>query len=238
MSRARATVRSAKTYVQVLGWLFIAWVGVATLRVIQHGFELTIPSEGLDEDAFEAYMLGANGLAVINAGLFIATVVTFAMWMNRSNKIALSFSDMLRHGPNGWGWFFCPFANLVVPYRAVKELYTAARPAQWVPGFFAAWWGTWIAAGVLSRLESRLALRDDPSTLSLGAGLALVAALLIMAAAILARKVVLAVYDAQELHPEPVSVTPPVSNHGILGAPTVGPDPYEERLDRELRAQG
>ena len=61
----------------------------------------------------------------------------------------------------GWavGWFFVPFANLVLPYRALKEIYKASfNNAEWerisVPYYFPVWWATWIMTNVLARVYS------------------------------------------------------------------------------------
>lgn len=70
--------------------------------------------------------------------------------------------EKLRITP-GWavGWFFVPFANLVMPYRALKEIYRASfKNADWeqnpVPYHFPIWWIFWIATNVLSNSSSRM----------------------------------------------------------------------------------
>lgn len=67
----------------------------------------------------------------------------------------------------GWavGWYFVPFANLVMPYRAMKEIWLASRsPQDWQPGpagLLPLWWGLWLAGGVLGNISMRLNLRAD-----------------------------------------------------------------------------
>ena len=63
----------------------------------------------------------------------------------------------------GWavGWFFVPFANLVMPYRALKEIYKASfNNAEWeqnpIPHYFPVWWATWIVTNVVSNIQSKM----------------------------------------------------------------------------------
>jgi hypothetical protein len=63
--------------------------------------------------------------------LLIGTIVVWCMWefRARSNLDAFGASG-LRISP-GWsvGWWFIPFANLVMPYRAMSEVWRASGPS-------------------------------------------------------------------------------------------------------------
>src|SRR5207237_10475885 len=52
----------------------------------------------------------------------VACFISVGMWIYRTNANAHSFSTDMTITP-GWsvGWFFIPFANLVMPYRGVQE---------------------------------------------------------------------------------------------------------------------
>lgn len=94
--------------------------------------------------------------------VYIASVVLFVIWMSRAYKNLLYFRTTgLEHSPR-WavGSFFVPFANLVVPYRAVKEIWLASSPEldvsgsdswklQKVPAIIKWWWGLWLLSNFL-----------------------------------------------------------------------------------------
>lgn len=54
------------------------------------------------------------------------------------------------------GWYFVPFANLVMPYRALRQVYSASMdPPGWTDDMrpiMAAWWWLFILSGLLSNL--------------------------------------------------------------------------------------
>jgi len=64
----------------------------------------------------------------------------------------ISRKEELKFSP-GWsvGWYFIPFANLVMPYRSLKETYKASfKSENWhsikIPYDFPFWWSTWLLA--------------------------------------------------------------------------------------------
>ena len=63
----------------------------------------------------------------------------------------------------GWsvGWYFIPFANLVMPYRSLKETYKASfNSEEWqnnrVPYDFPIWWATYLIGNVISYFSIRM----------------------------------------------------------------------------------
>jgi hypothetical protein len=93
------------------------------------------------------------------AALF-ASYVLVGFWIYRTNANAHAFSSALTISP-GWsvGWFFVPFANLVMPYRGVKEVWQESHECAGrreevdspLPGW---WWGLWIATNISSNIAS------------------------------------------------------------------------------------
>lgn len=86
---------------------------------------------------------------------FLATVVLWCVWQHRAQRSAGEITTGgLRFTP-AWavGWWFIPFANLVKPFQAVRELWKASHGgaawnerATWhVIGW---WWGLWIAGNI------------------------------------------------------------------------------------------
>jgi Domain of unknown function (DUF4328) len=111
-------------------------------------------------------------LALAQIVVYIATVTLFLMWVYRTHENLAAFGvpkHQLQYS-SGWavGSFFVPFANLVIPYRAIKELWRKSVPNQTSmfgeispPGFFPAWWGFWIASNIASQIYFRLSWREQ-----------------------------------------------------------------------------
>lgn len=111
------------------------------------------------------------GLGLGQIVVYIATVVTFLMWLYRSYENLPSFGvrqNTLKYS-SGWavGSFFVPFVSLVVPYRAVKELWNKSAPNSGEmfydpgpPSFFPLWWAAWLVSNFADQIYFRLSWRD------------------------------------------------------------------------------
>lgn len=93
----------------------------------------------------------------------IVYIIMFCVWLYRSaaNNRALGASG-LKYSP-GWtvGWFFIPFANLVMPYRTVREVWLASqdpadRADRGAAPLVLAWWGTYILASATTRIAASM----------------------------------------------------------------------------------
>jgi Ca2+/Na+ antiporter len=84
--------------------------------------------------------------------LFFAAALLFLFWTFRANCNALALGAReMRYTP-GWsvGWFFVPFANLVMPFKVMREIWQAssdpgnqsAKSSSAVVGW---WWFAWLA---------------------------------------------------------------------------------------------
>ncbi len=169
----------------------------------------------------------AGLIATLASAVSLATVVVWLVWQHRSqsNLFAARLAG-LRYTP-GWavGWWFVPFANLVMPFRTMRELWTKsgvdAAPRELVP-----WWvlevlrlctGVVVAVMVVSTLswnrESHvilLELRTAQISRLIGAA----GAILGIAQAFLAIRIVGAI-DAAQLTLASASMPSP----GYLGVP-------------------
>lgn len=85
-----------------------------------------------DDPLTLAWGLFAIGLALVEIVVYIATVVFFLMWVYRARENLTAFGVGKRQLQYSSGWavgsFFVPFVNLVVPYRAMKELWQKSGP--------------------------------------------------------------------------------------------------------------
>ena len=97
-------------------------------------------------------------------GLFIfSSFFIIGRWLYVSSKINhLSEINNLSITP-GWavGWYFIPVANLIMPYRSLKETFKASfNTDDWenveVPHDLPAWWTTWIIGNLFSNVSFRL----------------------------------------------------------------------------------
>ena len=109
-------------------------------------------------------------LANAHGLVFVLAAIAFLIWIYSANARAHRLGrEGMRFSPRASVlWFFAPFANLVVPLRAVREIWRASDPAvdssdplAWkrAPGswILVVWWIAWIGANVLSRtLPTRL----------------------------------------------------------------------------------
>ncbi|PYS70839.1 MAG: hypothetical protein DMF69_12330 [Acidobacteria bacterium] len=84
----------------------------------------------------------------------LSTIVTFLIWLYRSYRNLASFGYSSRYSLGmAVGSFFIPFANLIIPYQIIKELWQKSVPENEaalgpssVPSWFPLWWFFWLVA--------------------------------------------------------------------------------------------
>lgn len=175
-------------------------------------------------------------LAIAQILVYIPTVVVFLMWVYRTHENLPAFGvpkHQLQHS-SGWavGSFFVPFANLIIPYKAITELWRKSVPNQTSmfgelspPGIFPAWWGFWIASNIADQIYFRLSWREEvqsDATAAIGA----VGSVLAIVAAVLAVQVVREIQRQQVessklISTQPTFISPPAppqfNQQGNLG---------------------
>lgn len=169
--------------------------------LVEYAFpEVTNFEEETPGAATLVFALFLLGLAFLEIGVYIVTIVFFLMWLYRSFENLPAFGvprNSIKHS-SGWavGSFFIPFVSLVVPYRAVKELWNKSVPNsgtmfgdQSPPGFFPAWWAAWLLSNFASKAYLRFSFNDQLSPAADSIFGAVTSALSILAA-LLAIKVV------------------------------------------------
>ncbi|PXA99401.1 hypothetical protein DMC47_03460 [Nostoc sp. 3335mG] len=84
--------------------------------------------------------------------LFVLTIIAFAWWIYvaGANLEALGHQDLNFTAESRVWWFAVPFANLVMPYRGMRELWTVSHgdPEHPDTGLVALWWALWLSNGV------------------------------------------------------------------------------------------
>jgi len=196
---------------RVVSILLITGVVVSGLSMLSAGLELQfpVPTEGQEiGDAPVSFALNffILAMALISGLVYFATVVAFCLWLHRAYKNLRAFGAFsLDHSP-GWavGSFFVPFVNLVVPYRAVKEVWQKSIPPEQLrlglpspPGWFLLWWLFWLFASWAGNISLRLSFNEGVSE-SASAIASIVADFLSIVAALLAYVVIGDIDDRQE----------------------------------------
>ncbi len=137
--------------------------------------------------------------------VFIATVVVWLVWQYRAQVNAQHLTtNKLKFSP-GWavGWWFIPFANLVQPFLAVRELWQASgatgslEEGTWP--VLVLWWITWLGFNLVSVVARDAFARatDAPALTTADEG-NLIAMVLGIASAVFAIAIVRGVLGRQE----------------------------------------
>lgn len=145
---------------------------------------------------------GFIGLAYL--AIYVVTAILTLKWIYRVNLNAKLLAPDKATGP-GWavGWYFIPFASLVMPYRAMSEAWRISlSPADWrnlsTPGLLPLWWGLFLLTNFLSMAGARIGLlMESPGALALGEMLTLASSLTAVPLVLVLRKVVSGVTEAQ-----------------------------------------
>jgi len=103
-------------------------------------------------------------VSIVTIAMLVATGIAWLAWQGRAHRILrekLSVQDA--HFTPGWGvgCWFVPFGNLVLPYRAVSELWRASdaeRPgliwrAESAPWRIRLWWAGWLITSIFARID-------------------------------------------------------------------------------------
>jgi len=104
----------------------------------------------------------------------LITIVIVGRWIYRASANAHVMTDEMTISP-GWavGWYFVPFANLVKPFQAMKEIWLASHRvgASYEPrgpAILGWWWGLWLISNLLGNIIFRMEMNGDadPQTLT------------------------------------------------------------------------
>lgn len=194
------------------------------LSIVEFFFpELVVGDEEMEDPKVLIMALFQIGLGLLEIVVYLATIVTFLLWLHRSYENLPAFGvrkNQLQYS-SGWavGSFFIPFASLVIPYRAIKELWRKSVPNTEnffsdpsPPPFFPLWWAVWLISNFANQIYFRVSWRTElaPEVSSLAG---LLTAFLDLLAAILALMVVREIDRQQsaneKLMPGLVSPHPP-----------------------------
>jgi hypothetical protein len=167
---------SAGSRARIVKILLIIGAVMSLLSMITGGLSIAFPFSG-EEDPGEnpaglALAFVALGVAVIATLVYITTVVFFLMWLHRSAKNVTALGGpALSNSPTfAVVSFFIPFVNLVMPFKAVREIWQGSVPpaqtylsAPSPPVWFIFWWIFWLLSNFAQNIAFRLSFRGGVS---------------------------------------------------------------------------
>jgi hypothetical protein len=123
------------------------------------------------------YVVTAFALVIVA----IVNIILWCMWLHRAARNVNEAGIERFEFTPGWavGWHFIPFANLVQPFKVMRQIWNAsaadANDLDSSAPNVNLWWGTWLASGILGNASTRIALQaESPDTLYFGVVLAAV----------------------------------------------------------------
>lgn len=168
-----------------------------------------VPTEGQelgDAPVGVALAFFLLAMALISVVVYVSTIIAFCMWLHRAYKNLSAFGAFKLNYSPGWavGSFFVPFVSLVVPYRAVKEVWQKSVPPEQSrlsepspPGWFPLWWLFWLLCTWAGNISFRMSFTAGVSE-SAAEIVSIVADFLAIVAALFAYVVIGDIDDRQE----------------------------------------
>lgn len=176
--RVRKTYRWQRTWLwaRVLGWLLIGAQALffveVSIRLRRALSAVTVTGTGPEVRMYVMPVL-RSPLALALGPVVIAAEVLWLIWQHKVNADLWARGvEGLRFTP-GWsvGWWFVPFANLIQPFRAVRELSRRVgrtgspgpvEPPAVGDGTLSAWWGSMLLHWLLTAPAFVILFRDVP----------------------------------------------------------------------------
>ena len=109
-----------------------------------------------------------QGIAAIAlTAIALTLIVVIARWIFRAAWNLRHLGAKRLDISPGWavGWYFIPFANLVYPFKAMKEIWLSSHdPSRWREGsvgLLTLWWTLWLLSNVIGNIAFRMSLGAD-----------------------------------------------------------------------------
>jgi Domain of unknown function (DUF4328) len=208
--------KSGKTLAQATGVLLLLtaiFSGVfAFLKIIEYFFFYPPSNVAENNGSYLAFSL----LLIFSSLCFVlisyATPVVFLIWQYRAAKNLRFFNEGAVSNSPGWnvGWWFIPFASLVMPFQCINELLNGSRPENALDESYTAdssarqisgwWWGIYLISGTIGMITAYLSFRllKDISLMPYYIVSMIFSHSFSIMAALLVRKIVLSINSLQE----------------------------------------
>ncbi len=204
---------SLEQYRPIRTLAYLAISGLAFVTLFQAGTVLTgfgqILAPDLTIDLEEVGVVSAWAmifglLALFKFPVFIFTIVVFLVWLHRAHKNLLALRPTFLKYSSGWavGWWFIPFANLVMPFKVVREVWWESDPnvpedqmfltesLHSAPTYMGFWWAFWLLGNFASNILDKVFDPEDIANAAANGALMIIAGSLTIIAGILAIQVV------------------------------------------------
>jgi hypothetical protein len=156
----------------------------------------------LDEGGAVSVWLMLQGLIyLLKFPVYVFTVVMFLVWLHRAHTNLGALGARNLEFTPGWavGWWFIPFANLVKPFQAVREVWWESDPdvgesepvflsasLRTAPTYMGVWWATWLLSNFAANVTGRIYDPDTMENVEIGGVLFVVTGVLSVVAAVFA----------------------------------------------------
>ena len=147
--------RDNRTVAQWTRWLVLAQAALAAGAA---AWAFAIPPALKPGPADPLALLG-----MVQILLFIGGAVVAMRWLYvaGANARAMGATDMMGSPVWAIAWYVIPFANLFMPFVAMRELWRASsHPRDWqaapAPTFLLLWWVCWLASNIAGTVAFRL----------------------------------------------------------------------------------
>ena len=163
MEEIDSNLRRLKLWATISTWTIALYIACAAAFAVS-GLAILAAEAEPNETLLGTFGVTAIGIAII----FYISAFAIGMWIYRAhdNLGKLGHTD-LEFTP-GWsvGWFFVPFANLVMPFRAMRELWHHSCGSE-TPStpILPLWWGCFLVGGITMTTASFIGKADDLSTM-------------------------------------------------------------------------
>lgn len=104
-------------------------------------------------------------ILLANTAVALITVVFFAMWIYRAAANVVA-ADVPGFGfTPGWsvGWYFVPFANLVQPFVAMRQIWNASHSGgsdlDRGDTMLTLWWTLWLTSNITANISVQMSFR-------------------------------------------------------------------------------
>ncbi len=167
--------KSAHLRATIVKILLIVGATASAVSLITEALSIPFPfnpDQEPDPNVLGAVLALAIALLIVFQFIInVTTVVFFCVWLYRSYDNLRVFNrwTSLDYSPGmAVGSFFIPFVSLVVPYRAVREVWQKSAIAEEImlglsdpPASFPLWWMFWLIYCIAGRIAFRFSFNAD-----------------------------------------------------------------------------
>ena len=128
-------------------WACGLYLMTQVLSLISHTIQTTATADQIN-DLESPLFLAYTGSLLLAFVLLVASAVVYLCWKYRAAHNAKALDPMLAVSPAmAVGGYFIPFANLVIPYRAMASIARTSRAGEGMVGL---WWALHLITSFLS----------------------------------------------------------------------------------------